>query len=206
MIKRIEIAGILGAGKTTLLQNIETVLNKDIYCIYEDLSPINDIWNLVKNDGTQNHYFLLISAYYLESTRKIINKINEKSKILITDYSLSVHHYVYAYYCWENGLINDVEWSSLSKIFDFYFNLMPPLEGIIEIDILPPKALYNLNLRSRDLDKDVSIDYLERLSGLLRVNKNYITRGLPTIKIKSEEIKTFSNNTQLQISNLLSNI
>jgi deoxyadenosine/deoxycytidine kinase len=207
MNKRIEIVGILGAGKTTLLQNMDIVMNIDIKHIYEELSPINDIWDLVKNDKKQNHYFLLLSAYYLESTCKIIHEItNNNNKIFITDYSLSVHHYVYAYYCLKNKLINGIEWNTLSKMLDFYSNIIPPLVGIIEIDTLPSKALDNLRIRNRNLDKNTSIDYLERLYEYMQINRSNINNGLPSIKLKSEEIVIFDDITKRRINNLISYI
>lgn len=200
-----EIVGILGAGKTTLLQNINHVIGNDVSCLFEDLSTINDIWSIVNNDGNPKNYYLLISAYYLEFCSRVVNETSS-NKIIITDSSLSVHHYVYAYYCWKNELINNVEWVTLSQMFNFFLSLLPPLAGVFEIDVLPLKASENLQLRNRDIDKKTSLDYILKIYNYLQINRNHIVNGVPAIIVKPEENIDFNAETKRRIKELVDNV
>ncbi len=196
---RIEIVGLLGAGKTTLLNKIAGQKIHETQCLYEELTPLNEVWNLVRE--TNNNYFLLQASYYLESLSKIQNAIG--SQLIITDFSLTVHHFVYSFYLLQKNLLNLTEWNVLTQMFDLYSANLPVTTGMIMIDAEPKELLENLHQRNRNLDSKASIDYLNDLFDCFWENKSSILSNIPLLVFKPFELKTFNSITEQRLNSFI---
>lgn len=196
---RIEIVGLLGAGKTTLLNKIAVHKGPAVQYVYEKLSPLNEVWNLVRE--TNKNYFLLQSSYYLESLNKIQNVIG--NQLIISDFSLSVHHFIYSFFLLQKNLLNQTEWCVLNKMFKLYSANLPVISGIIMIDAKPEELLENLHQRNRNLDSNTSIDYLNDLFDFFLENKTHIISNVPTLIFRPSELKVFNRLTEQKLSSFI---
>lgn len=202
MQKRVEIAGLLGAGKTTLLNKIALHKKNDVHCIYENLSPLSDVWNLVRE--TNQNYYLLQSSYYLESINKLLKV--KGNKIIVSDFSLRVHHYVYSFHLLQQNMINQVEWDALCKMLDLYTTTLPFVTGIILIDATPTELLDNLHTRNRNLDSNTSLDYLNNLLKCFQTNQSKILDRVPTLTFNTAELRAFNYTTEQKLKTFIDNI
>lgn len=202
MMGRIEIVGLLGSGKTTLLNKIALHSNDSVQIVHEELSPLNEVWNLIRE--TNQNYYLLQSAYYLESLNKIQKAL--RNKLIVSDFSLRVHHYVYSFHLLQNNLINQVEWDELSKMLDIYTANLPLVTGIILIDATPIELLDNLHTRNRNLDSNTSLDYLNSLVECFQTNRSKILNQVATITFSTADLRAFDNMTEQKLQTFIQDI
>lgn len=202
MKTRIEIVGLLGSGKTTLLNKIALQSNNSVQGVYEELSPLNEVWNLIRE--TNQNYYLLQSAYYLESLNKIQKAVS--NKLIVSDFSLRVHHYVYSFHLLQKNLINQVEWVELSKMLDIYTANLPVVRGIILIDATPTELLSNLHTRNRNLDSNTSLDYLNNLVECFETNQSKILDQVLTVTFSTNELRAFNDRTEQKLKTFIDDI
>ncbi|MBN8641246.1 MAG: deoxynucleoside kinase [Flavobacteriales bacterium] len=202
MKTRIEIVGLLGSGKTTLLNKILLQSRDSVQCVHEELSPLNEVWNLIRE--TNQNYYLLQSAYYLESLNKIQKAID--NKLIVSDFSLRVHHYVYSFHLLQKNLINQVEWVELSKMLDIYIANLPLVTGIILIDATPTELLDNLHKRNRNLDSNTSLDYLNNLVECFQTNQSKILDQVPNITFSTSELRVFNYTTEQKLKTFINDL
>jgi len=201
-MNRIEIVGLLGSGKTTLLNKIALQSNTMVQCVYEELTPLNEVWNLIRE--TNQNYYLLQSSYYLESLNKIQKVAG--NKLIVSDFSLRVHHYVYSFHLHQNNLINQVEWVALGKMLDLYTANLPFVTGIILIDATPTELLDNLHSRNRNLDSNTSLDYLNNLVKCFQTNQSKILDRVPTLTFRTTELRAFNYTTEQKLKTFIDNL
>ncbi len=199
MKNRIEIIGLLGAGKTTLLNKISCEQQSDVLCVYEDLSALNEIWDFINK--TQRNYFLLQSAYYLEAFDKLLTHTSEQ--MLISDFSLRVHHFVYSFHLLEQQMINEIEWTMLNKMLAIYSENLPSIKGFLLIEATPDELLANLRERNRNLDFNTSLDDLIKLVDCFNLNKADILQQVPTLFLTVSELRIFNDETQQKLYNFI---
>lgn len=202
MKNRIEIVGLLGSGKTTLLNKIALHSNNSVQCVHEELSPLNEVWNLIRE--TNQNYYLLQSAYYLESLNKIQKVASDK--LIVSDFSLRVHHYVYSFHLLQKNLINQVEWVELSKMLDIYTANLPLVTGIILIDATPTELLDNLHTRNRNLDSNTSLDYLNNLVECFQTNQSKILDRVQTVTFSTADLRAFNKTTEQKLKTFIDDI
>lgn len=199
MTNRIEIVGLLGAGKTTLLNKIALQKCSNVCCVYEELSPLNEVWNLIRE--TNQNYYLLQSSYYLESFNKIQNAASDR--LIISDFSLNVHHFVYSFHLLQKKLLNQVEWNVLNKMLKLFSANLPVITGIILIDATESELLENLHRRNRNLDSKTSLDYLNNLVDCFKENKIKILENVPTLTFSTSELRDFNQITEQKLNDFI---
>lgn len=199
MTNRIEIVGLLGAGKTTLLNKIALQKCSNVCCVFEELSPLNEVWNLIRE--TNQNYYLLQSSYYLESFNKIQNATSDR--LIISDFSLNVHHFVYSFHLLQKNLLNQVEWNVLNKMLKLFSANLPVITGIILIDATESELLENLHQRNRNLDSKTSLDYLNNLVDCFKVNKIKILENVPTLTVSTSELRDFNQITEQKLNDFI---
>ena len=153
--------GNIGTGKSTFLNLIE---KSGLDVIYE---PVNE-WMNMKNSngknlleefyGNQSRY-----AYTFQSVafRTRVKNIATCKKNTIIERSIFTDKNVFAKTCYENGMMNDIEWNDYTSWFDWLsesFNVKP--KGYIYLQASPEISHERITQRNRSGEETIPFDYL----------------------------------------------
>ena len=156
--------GNIGTGKSTFLKMIETA---GINVIYE---PVDE-WINMKNVngknlleefyGNQKRY-----AYTFQSIafRTRVKNIHNCKHDTIVERSIFTDRNVFAKTCYENGMMNDIEWNDYTSWFDWLsesFNVKP--NGYIYLRAPPEISHERITQRNRSGEETIPFQYLSAL-------------------------------------------
>ena len=142
--------GNVGTGKSTFLQKLK---ENGIDVIFE---PV-DIWTSIKNDNGKT----LLEEFYNDQKRyaytfqsiafrtRVQNIENSKVNTVI-ERSIFTDRNVFAKTCYENGMMNEIEWNDYTSWFDWLsktFNINP--KGYIYLRASPDISYERIKKRSR---------------------------------------------------------
>jgi deoxycitidine kinase/deoxyguanosine kinase len=169
----ISVEGNIGAGKTSIIDLLKQSHGDIAEFIYE---PVDE-WMAIKGDDGKN----LLETFYGDKQRwsytfqnvayitrmsSIVEKINNsQKKYIILDRSLSADLNTFAKMLHDDGLINSLEWDAYNKWNNFFDKHYGPLveHKIIYLRCEPEIAHQRIQLRNRDAEKGIPLDYLKLL-------------------------------------------
>ena len=158
------IEGNVGTGKSTFLQKLKEV---GLDVIFE---PV-DIWTSIRNDNGKT----LLEEFYNDQKRyaytfqsiafrtRVQNIENSKVNTVI-ERSIFTDRNVFAKTCYENGMMNEIEWNDYTSWFDWLatsFNINP--KGYIYLRASPDISYDRIKKRSRSGEETIPFDYLNEL-------------------------------------------
>lgn len=169
----IYLEGSIGCGKSTLLSIIQKLVdNKYIEIIQE---PVNEWKNLVdENNKNLLQYFyedpkrwsltFQINAFFSR-----INKLQQlqPNKIYIVERSVYSDKNCFAINCYQNGLINQLEWNIYNNWYQWLItksNIQP--HGFIYLQCQPNICYQRIMNRNRTEESTITLDYLQQLHNL----------------------------------------
>lgn len=169
MSKKVILEANIGSGKSTLLAKIKEILGDSIDIIFE---PV-DTWTKIKDSEGKNllgYFYNDIKrwAYTFQSVafRTRIEAMENLSctKPTIVERSIFTDKNVFAKNCYENGLMNDIEWQDYCHWHEWLskkLNVLPDL--YIYLRVTPEVSYQRLKKRSRDEEVGVGLDYLTQI-------------------------------------------
>ena len=158
------IEGNVGTGKSTFLQKLKEV---GLDVIFE---PV-DIWTSIRNDNGKT----LLEEFYNDQKRyaytfqsiafrtRVQNIENSKVNTVI-ERSIFTDRNVFAKTCYENGMMNEIEWNDYTSWFDWLatsFNINP--KGYIYLRASPDISYDRIKKRSRSGEETIPFDYIKVL-------------------------------------------
>ena len=157
------IEGNVGSGKSTFLKLLQQKGHQII------LEPVDEWCNLVNKNGNnllqefygdQERY-----AYTFQSIafRTRVNNLKNYNGELI-ERSIFTDRNVFAKTCYENGKMNDIEWSDYCSWFDWLsdtFNVKPT--GFIYLRAEPEVSYERIKKRCRSGEETIPFEYLQEL-------------------------------------------
>jgi deoxyadenosine/deoxycytidine kinase len=159
MNMHIAVAGNIGAGKTTLTKLLAKHYGWETH--YEDVEQnpyLNDFY-----DDMQRWSFNL-QIYYLNSRFTQIQEIRQTEKMVIQDRTIYEDAFIFAPNLHSMGLMT-------TRDFENYFSLFNLIEGFVSApDLLiylrasVPTLVHQIQLRGRDYEESIRLDYLKRLN------------------------------------------
>lgn len=156
--------GNIGTGKSTFLKLLE---NSGLDVIYEPVNEWMDMKNKNGNNlleefyGNQKRY-----AYTFQSIAfrtRVKNISNCKSNTVI-ERSIFTDRNVFAKTCYENGMMNGIEWNDYNSWFEWLsesFNIKP--KGYIYLQTPPIVSYGRIQARDRSGEETIPFDYLSSL-------------------------------------------
>ena len=170
------IEGNIGSGKSTLLENFQTSLNDQSFeingikkrvCFVQE--PV-EVWNSIKDKdgnnmltkyyGDQKKYaFSFQMMAYISRLSLLKKAISENYDIIITERSIFTDSNVFAKMLYDNGTIEDVEYSIYKKWFEEFLTELPEI-NIIYIKTNPKIAHERIKKRER-VGEVIPLEYLE---------------------------------------------
>ena len=191
----ISLDGNIGAGKSTLLAEIRNRLH-DLHIVDE---PVGQ-WTSLKNAEGKN----LLELFYEDKKRwaytfqncAILTRLKniqdavenldstvKEPQVIITERSVLTDKHVFAEMLYDSGDIDPLEW----ELYESWFNIFGkkyPVKGIIYISTSANTSKDRIQIRNRQGEDRIGIDYLD---GLDKQHKKWIDNtNIPVLTLSTE--------------------
>jgi deoxyadenosine/deoxycytidine kinase len=161
MKKFIAIAGNIGAGKTTLARKLAEKLNWDLY---EEPFSDNPYLERFYND-MKTWAFHTETSFLSHRLKHHLEILNNPSNI-IQDRCLYEGAEVFVRNLFNSGHLNEVDWNTYNHLYNNIKHTLTPPNLIVYIKSSPNRCLAMTKKRGRDIDKDISVNYMHDLHEL----------------------------------------
>ena len=156
--------GNVGTGKSTFLQKLKEL---GINVIFE---PVDE-WTSIKNLNGKN----LLEEFYNDQKRYAytfqsiafrtrVKNIQNSDTNSVVERSIFTDRNVFAKTCYENGMMNEIEWNDYTSWFDWLvetFDIKPT--GYIYPRASPKISYDRIQKRNRSGEETIPFDYLKEL-------------------------------------------
>lgn len=158
-MKHIAIAGNIGAGKTSLC----------------DLLSRHFGWDVLLEDTTHNPYLsdfyfdmprwsFNLQVYFLNSRFQQIVAIQKGEKTVIQDRTIYEDAHIFAPNLHEMGLMSKRDFDNYFSLFEIMMSTIRPPDLVIYLKASIPTLVNHIQLRGRDYEGNMSLDYLKKLN------------------------------------------
>lgn len=159
MARHIAIAGNIGAGKTTLTQLLAKHYDWQLQLEDMDENPyISDFY-----EDMQRWSFNL-QVYFLNTRWERIKEIRNGKKTVIQDRTIYEDAYIFAPNLHSMGLMSSRDFENYNKLFDNIKQQIEPPDLMIYLRAGIPKLVDQIQMRGRDYEDAIRLDYLKRLN------------------------------------------
>jgi deoxyadenosine/deoxycytidine kinase len=181
-IKHIAIAGNIGAGKTTLTSLLAKHYQWD--AMFEDTNTnpyLSDFYDDMKR------WSFNLQIYFLNSRYSQVVDIRKGNSTVIQDRTIYEDAHIFAPNLYDMGLMSERDFSNYTSLFETMSAQIQGPDLLIYLKASISTLVDHIQVRGRDYEGSMSIDYLKRL------NKRYdnwiasYNQG-PLLVINSDEI------------------
>ncbi len=159
MARHIAIAGNIGAGKTTLTQLLAKHYDWQLQLEDMDENPyISDFY-----EDMQRWSFNL-QVYFLNTRWERIKEIRDGKKTVIQDRTIYEDAYIFAPNLHSMGLMSSRDFENYNKLFDNIKQQIEAPDLMIFLRAGIPKLVDQIQMRGRDYEDAIRLDYLKRLN------------------------------------------
>lgn len=159
MARHIAIAGNIGAGKTTLTQLLAKHYDWQLQLEDMDENPyISDFY-----EDMQRWSFNL-QVYFLNTRWERIKEIRDGKKTVIQDRTIYEDAYIFAPNLHSMGLMSSRDFENYNKLFDNIKQQIEAPDLMIYLRAGIPKLVDQIQMRGRDYEDAIRLDYLKRLN------------------------------------------
>ncbi len=155
----VAIAGNIGSGKTTLTNLLAKHYNWDTH--FEDVEQnpyLNDFY-----DDMQRWSFNL-QVYYLNSRFTQIQEIKEQGNNVVQDRTIYEDAFIFAPNLHSMGLMTTRDFENYFSLFNLMDTFVSPPDLLIYLRASVPTLVNHIQLRGRDYEESIRLDYLKRLN------------------------------------------
>lgn len=196
----ISIEGNIGTGKSSLIDKLKKDYVNSADFIME---PVDEWIDITNNEGKnildvfynnkQRWSYTFQNIAYITRMQKIIDVLlNSTKQFIIMDRSLDADLNTFANLLHKDGYLDDLEWIAYNKWNNFfhkqYSDMFTHIYVYLKCD--PSISKNRINMRGRDAEKNIDMDYLEKISKchddwllnndkaiVIDVNKDFINNG-----------------------------
>jgi len=159
MVRHIAIAGNIGAGKTTLTNLLAKHYDWEIQLEDMDENPyISDFY-----EDMQRWSFNL-QVYFLNTRWQRIQEIRNGKKTVIQDRTIYEDAYIFAPNLHSMGLMSSRDFENYTRLFENIKHQIQPPDLLIYLRAGIPKLVDQIQMRGRDYEDAIRLDYLKRLN------------------------------------------
>lgn len=158
-IKHIAIAGNIGAGKTTLSELLSNHYGWDVQ--YEDTNTnpyLSDFYN------DMHRWSFNLQIYFLNSRYRQILDIRNGDRTVIQDRTIFEDAKIFAPNLHEMGLMSKRDFENYSDLFSLMVSQVKGPDLLIYLKSTIPTLVNHIQLRGRDYEGTISLDYLKKLN------------------------------------------
>ena len=167
MVKIFSLEGNIGSGKSTLVRLMKKRNPSFIYM----LEPVDEWNNIVDKSGEniltkfyrdqKKYSFSFQMMAYISRLAKLKRLVkNNPHSVIITERSVLTDKNVFAKMLYDDGNIEEVNYTIYLKWFEEFIKEVP-VDGFIYIDVTPQTS-YKRVLKRNRIGEDIPIEYLER--------------------------------------------
>lgn len=155
----IAIAGNIGAGKTTLTQLLAKNFNWKPQYEDADQNPyLDDFYNDMEK------WAFNLQIYFLGSRFKQIKEIRESGENIIQDRTIHEDAFIFASNLHDMGLLMTRDYENYLTVFNLMNSFVKAPDLLIYLRASIPTLVRQIQLRGRDYESSISIEYLSRLN------------------------------------------
>jgi deoxyadenosine/deoxycytidine kinase len=159
MAMHIAIAGNIGAGKTTLTHLLAKHYDWEMQLEDMDDNPyISDFY-----EDMQRWSFNL-QVYFLNTRWKHIQDIRKGKKTVIQDRTIYEDAHIFAPNLHAMGLMSTRDYENYHALFQNISQQITPPDLLIYLRAGIPKLVHQIQMRGRDYEDAIRLDYLKRLN------------------------------------------
>lgn len=159
MAMHIAIAGNIGAGKTTLTHLLAKHYDWEMQLEDMDDNPyISDFY-----EDMQRWSFNL-QVYFLNTRWKHIQDIRRGKKTVIQDRTIYEDAHIFAPNLHAMGLMSTRDYENYHALFQNISQQITPPDLLIYLRAGIPKLVHQIQMRGRDYEDAIRLDYLKRLN------------------------------------------
>ena len=155
----IAIAGNIGSGKTSLTERLSAHYGAKAY--YEDIDNpyISDFYE------DMNRWSFNFQMYVLGSRiNQTLQMLNESTGHVIQDRTIHEDAHIFAGNLHQMGLMSSRDYGTYMKIFNLATDLVPAPDILIYLKASVPTLVRQILKRGREYEKNIDLEYLERLN------------------------------------------
>lgn len=179
----IGIAGLIGAGKSTLAKALGQNLEMPVY--YE---PVADNVYLADFYKDPSQYGFAMQIYLLNRRFQQHQEIIWRGEGGIQDRTI-YEDSIFAKTLMQQGMIDQRDYETYLQLFKHMSHFMCRPSVIIYLDLSPESSLKRIQMRARDVEAGVPIEYLRLLHQGYEEFIEDISRSTPVIRVPWEEFR-----------------
>lgn len=158
-VKHVAIAGNIGAGKTTLSELLGRHFGWEVHYESTENNPyLADFYMDMKRWSFNLQVFFLSSRY-----QQIVN-IQQGVKTVIQDRTIYEDAYIFAPNLADMGLMERRDFENYTTLFQTIVSQIRPPDLLIYLRASIPTLVEHIQMRGRDYEGNISIEYLKRLN------------------------------------------
>ena len=187
----IGIAGMIGAGKSTLATSLAKHLGIKAY--YEPVENNEYLADFYKNTPK---YAFQMQVYLLTRRFQQHQEIIWRGESAVQDRTI-YEDSVFAAMLAKSGLMEERDYRTYKQLFQYMSNFMCKPNVIVYLDVTPERSLERIKMRNRDVETNVSIDYLTNLYNEYQIFLKDISKVIPVISIDYDRFATVDEMAQV---------
>jgi deoxyadenosine/deoxycytidine kinase len=155
----IAIVGNIGAGKTTLTRLLANHLKWEPQFEAVDDNPyLEDFY------GDMKRWSFNLQIYFLNSRFRHIVELQSKGINIIQDRTIYEDAYIFAENLYDMGLMSERDFKNYSNIFESIISYIKAPDLLIYLKASVPTLVDNIQLRGREYESGIRLDYLSKLN------------------------------------------
>ncbi len=180
----IGIAGMIGAGKSTLAAALGQHLGIDTY--YEPVADNEYLADFYKDTA---RYSFAMQVYLLNRRFQQHQEIIWRGKSAVQDRTI-YEDSIFAKMLAKTGLMDERDYRTYVELFRNMSNFMCKPSVIVFLDVSPEGSADRIQMRSRDVESKIKLDYLKALYDGYQEFVANISKVIPVIRIDYERFAT----------------
>ncbi len=158
-IKHVAIAGNIGAGKTTLTEMLARHFGWDVHYENTENNPyLSDFYMDMKR------WSFNLQVFFLSSRYQQVLKILQGNRTVIQDRTIYEDAFIFAPNLADMGLMERRDFENYLTLFQSIVSQVKAPDLLIYLKASIPTLVEHIQLRGRDYEGNISLDYLKRLN------------------------------------------
>lgn len=187
----IGISGLIGAGKSTLATALGKELGLPVY--YEPVADnvyLKDFYVDMKKHSFAMQIFLLNKRFQQQQQIVWQGSGGVQDRTIYEDS-------VFARMLRDSGHMEDRDFQTYMELFQNMANFMKKPNIIVHLDLTPEESYRRIQMRNRDCETGIPLEYLQALHAAYEVFLADIARVIPVIKVDYSNFRTAEEMAQV---------
>jgi deoxyadenosine/deoxycytidine kinase len=159
LVKHVAVAGNIGAGKTTLSELLARHFGWEVHYENTENNPYLADFYLDMKRWSFN-----LQVFFLSSRYQQVLKIQQGSRTIIQDRTIYEDAFIFAPNLADMGLMERRDFENYTALFQSMVSQINAPDLMIYLKASIPTLVEHIQMRGRDYEGSISIDYLRRLN------------------------------------------